>query len=104
MTLLNVKPEDVKRHTVEKIVKALLSCSDAKYIEEIYAKEGSFRDELFTNWIGLMIELSPEFIDKDLYKTIDNLEETHNAFTLVISTEPNTAERGHGIVLWKKEE
>lgn len=103
MFLLNVKNEDLKLPKIEKVIETILACPDGKYVEEIYAKEGSFRKGLFTNWIGLMIELSPEFVNKSLYNIIDELEETCDDFTLVISTEPNTVERGNGTVLWVKE-
>lgn len=103
MELLNVKFDDKKRATIEDVIKAILSCSDGSYVEEIYAKEGSFRNGLFSNWVGLMVELAPEFENKSLYDVIDEQEEACNSFTLVISTEPNTVERGTGTVLWKKE-
>ena len=50
-----------------------------------------------------MVELSPEFENKSLYDVIDEQEEKCDSFTLVISTEPNTVERGNGTVLWIKE-
>lgn len=103
ISLMNVKESDNKKIVIANVVDKLLSCEDGKYIEEIYAKDGSFRNGLFTNWVGLMVELNPEFENKSLYDTIDDLEERCEAFTLVISTEPNTVERGTGTVLWRRE-
>lgn len=103
MILMNVNKHDTKLNTISEVIESILSCSDGKYVEEIYAKEGSFRNGLFSNWVGLMIELTPEFENKSLYDVIDEQEEKCNSFTLVISTEPNTVERGNGTVLWIKE-
>ena len=103
MTLMNVNENDPKLNTILEAVEKILSCSDGHYVEEIYAKEGSFRNGLFSNWVGLMIELSPEFKNKSLYEVIDELEDNCASFTFVISTEPNAVERGSGTVLWVKE-
>ena len=103
MVLMNVDKNDPKYNTISEVIEAILFCSDGANVEEIYAKEGSFRNGLFTNWVGLMVELTPEFENKSLYDVIDEQEEKCTDFTLVISTEPNTVERGVGTVLWKKE-
>ncbi len=103
MILMNVDKDDAKLNVISEVIESILSCSDGEYVEEIYAKEGSFRNGLFSNWVGLMVELSPEFENKSLYDVIDEQEEKCNSFTLVISTEPNTVERGNGTVLWIKE-
>lgn len=103
ISLMNVKETDNKKNLIETVVEKILSCEDGKYVDEIYAKDGSFRNGLFTNWVGLMVELCPEFENKSLYDTIDDLEEQCEDFTLVISTEPNAAERGTGTVLWRRE-
>lgn len=103
LNLMNVNQNDEKLDALVKAIETVLSCEDSKYIEEIYAKEGSFRNGLLTNWVGLMVELSPEFVNKSLYNAIDDAEDNCTEFTLVISTEPNTVERGHGTVLWVKE-
>lgn len=101
--LINVEENDKKTESIATIIETILSCDDKEYIEEIYAKSGSIVNGLFTNWVGLMIELNPEFVNKSLYNTIDDIEESFKDFTLVISTEPNTVERGHGTILWRKE-
>jgi len=101
--LLNIQETDPKKQELEETINTILSCSDGSYIEEIYAKAGSIRNGLFTNWVGLMVELNPEFENKSLYDVIDQLEDTDRDFTLVISVEPNGVERGHGTILWKKE-
>ena len=94
MTLINVDKNDPKQSVISKAVEKILSCSDGQYVEEIYAKDGSFRNGLFSNWVGLMVELSPGFKNKSLYDVIDKLQDDCSSFTLVISTEPNTVERG----------
>lgn len=88
---------------VKNIIDKLLSCSDGKHITEIYAKEGSIVNGEFTNWVGLMVETDTEFVNESLYDCINDIEEDSFPFTLVISTEPDTVERGHGTVLYKKE-
>lgn len=104
INLMNVKENDKKIEAVAAAIEAVLSCDDGKYVEEVYAKDGSFVNGLFSNWVSLMIELNPEFKNKSLYNVIDNVEESCTDFTLIISTEPNTAERGCGTVLWRREE
>lgn len=90
-------------NTINEIINRLLNCSDGKHITEIYAKEGSIVRGEFTNWVGLMIETDTEFVNESLYDVINDIEEEEREFTLVISVEPDTVERGHGTVLWKKE-
>lgn len=87
---------------IGEIISRLLDCSDGKYITEIYAKEGSIVRGEFTNWVGLMIETDTEFVNESLYDIINNIEEEPHSFTLTISVEPDTIERGHGTTLWKK--
>ncbi len=89
---------------VKSIINRLISCSDGKHITEIYAKNGSIIDGKFTDRIGLMIETDPDFINDTLYDTIDDIEEKSYPFTLVISIEPDMAERGHGYVLYRRSE
>ena len=48
-----------------------------------------------------MVETDPGFINDTLYDTIDDIEEKSFPFTLVISVEPDMAERGHGYVLYR---
>lgn len=103
VNLMNINTHDEKFEALVKAIEIVLSCEDSKYIEEIYAKDGSFRNGLLTDWVGLMIELNPEFVNKSLYDAIDAAEDNCSGFALVISTEPNTVERGHGTVLWVKE-
>lgn len=100
--LLNLKKEDEKYNYLSKVIETVLSCEDGKYIEEIYIKEGSIINGLLTNWVGVMIELNPEFVNKSLYDLIDDIEEECENFTLVISIEPNNSDRGYGTVIWKK--
>lgn len=103
INLMNVNKNDKKLEALVKAIETVLSCEDSKYVEEIYAKEGSFRNGLLTDQVRIMVELNPEFVNKSLYNAIDNAEESCQGFTLVISTEPNTVERGDGTVLWIKE-
>ena len=103
MQIMNVKNTDKKYNAISKIIESLLECSDARFIDEIYAKDGIFDESgNLTNWVAMMIELNPDFIDSDLYETISNLESAYSDFDLVLSTEPNMADRGHGTVLWKR--
>lgn len=103
MQIMNIRNTDKKYNVVLKIIESLLNCSDARYIEEIYAKDGVFDESgNLTNWVALMIELNPDFADSDLYETISNLESAYSDFDLILSTEPNMADRGHGTVLWKR--
>ena len=87
----------------EAIVNRILSCSDAKFVTEIYAKERSIVNGEFGNWVGLMVEVDPEFTNESLYDVINDMEEEKWPFTLVISVEPDTVERGHGTILWNRE-
>lgn len=48
-----------------------------------------------------MVCLSSDFKNHDLYDTLNQAEESVD-FDLVLSTEINAVERGHGIVIWKK--
>lgn len=92
---------DIRRE-VENIISRLLDCSDGKHIEEVYAKTGSIVNGEFGNWVGLMVEVCPEFQNESLYDCINDIEDEERGFELVISVEPNTVERGHGTVLWKR--
>ena len=87
----------------EAIVNRILSCSDAKFVTEIYAKERSIVNGEFGNQKSLMVEVDPEFTNESLYDVINDMEEEKWPFTLVISVEPDTVERGHGTILWKRE-
>ena len=104
INLMNVKENDKKIEAVATAIEAVLSCDDGKYVEEVYAKDGSFVNGLFSNWVSLMVELNPEFKNKSLYDVIDAVEDSCTDFTLIISTEPNTVEHGCGTVLWRREE
>lgn len=95
---LPTKYKDIMMSIIDK----LISCSDGKYITEIYAKDGSIVDGEFTNWVGLMIETDTEFVNESLYDCINDLEEGNYPFMLHISVEPDTVERGHGITLYKR--
>ena len=93
-----------RKNEIQNVIEKLLSCKDAAYIDEIYAKEGSFdRNGQFSNWVGLMVEVPANFKNTDLYAVIDDIEDENRNFTLVISVEPNTVERGHGRILYNKE-
>lgn len=93
---------DNKKNTIENIVYSIVNCKDGIYVEEVYAKEASFqKDGTFGNWVSLMICLSSDFKNHDLYDTLNQAEESVD-FDLVLSTEINAVERGHGIVIWKK--
>lgn len=98
------------KNEIEKIIARLLSCTDGKYIEEIYAKDGSIVNGEFGNWVGLMVETCPEFTNESrdgslsLYDCINDIEDEARSFRLVISVEPNMASRGHGTILYKKGE
>ena len=90
------------KNEIDHVIKRLLDCSDGKHIEEIYAKAGSIVNGEFGNWVGLMVEVCPEFQNESLYDCINDIEDEERGFELVISVEPNTVERGHGTVLWKR--
>ena len=92
------------KEKIKEIINKILACSDGKYITEIYAKDGTIVNGEFTNWVSLMIETIPEFVNESLYDAIFDIEEETHPFTLHLSVEPDTVERGHGTVLWKKGE
>lgn len=86
---------DNKKNTIENIVSSIVNCKDGIYVEEIYAKEASFqKDGTFGNWVSLIVCLSSDFNLNQAEESVD--------FDLVLSTEINAVERGHGIVIWKK--
>ncbi len=91
-----------KKEIIKNIIKELVMCPDGKHITEIYAKRGSIVNGEFTNWIGLMIETDPEFVNESLYDVIDNIEDRSYPFSLAISIEPDTVERGHGEIIYRK--
>ncbi len=92
-----------RKNEIQNAIEKLLSCKDAAYIDEIYAKEGSFdRNGQFSNWVGLMAEVSANFKNTDLYTVINDIEDEYHDFTLVISVEPNSVERGYGKVLYSR--
>ena len=95
---------DNKKNTIETIVSSIVNCKDGIYVEEIYAKEISFqKDGALGNLVSLMVCLSSDFQNHDLYDTLNQAEESVD-FNLVLSTEINTVERGHGIVIWKRKD
>lgn len=102
--MLNIQTNDPLYNTLHTILSSILNSADSNQIAEIYIKNGSIRQGLLTNWIRLMIEVDPEFVNKSLYETINNLEDEYEDIHLTISIEPNTVERGHGTILYKREE
>lgn len=50
-----------------------------------------------------MVCLSSDFKNHDLYDTLNQAEESVD-FNLVLSTEINAVERGHGVVIWKRKD
>ena len=89
---------------VNNIIKEILRCADAEYITEIYAKDGSYRhDGDFGDWVALMIEVHPGFVNTDLIERTGEMELRSYPFDLTISIEQDMVERGHGTVLWKRE-
>lgn len=100
----NIK-EDNKSKMIEELINLILSTNNTGIIE-IYAKDGSIINGSFGNWVGLMIETDPEFPNESLDDVLDIIEQKDFSkydFRLVISTEPNDMERGHGTILWSKE-
>ena len=61
--MLNIKKDDPLYEALDTILSTILASPDAHYITEIYIKNGSIRQGLLTNWIRLMIEVDPEFIN-----------------------------------------
>ena len=92
------------KEAVKNIINEILSCSDAGYITEIYAESWSVKNGDFTNPVCLMVETTPQFSNNTLYDCINDIEERIYPFELRISVEPDAAERGHGITLWRKGE
>ncbi len=90
------------KEIIRNIIDELLSCSDGKYITEIYAKKWSVNNGEFTDLICLMIETDRLFSNNTLYGCMDDIEERIYPFELRLSVEPDMVERGHGITLWKK--
>ena len=101
--MLNIKKDDPLYEALDTILSTILASPDAHYITEIYIKNGSIRQGLLTNWIRLMIEVDPEFINKNLYDIINELEEAYNYLHLIISIEPDTVEKGHGTIIYKRD-
>ncbi len=91
-----------RKELIKDIIDTILSCSDGKYVSEIFAKDFSFRDGEFTDLVNLMIEFDFGFKNTTLYDTLNDLEDESYPFHLILSTEPDTVERSHGIVLWKR--
>lgn len=96
---------DIVTKTIKSVIDRILSCKDSSDIVEIYAKDGSFRNGSFANWVGLMIEVDGKFPNESLDDILDEIEQEDFkslGFKLVISVEPNDFERGHGIILWER--
>lgn len=101
--LKNISNSDKLYNTLNTIVDTILSTDESKYITEIYIKNGSIYKGLLTNWVRLMIEVDPEFVNKSLYDILNQLEDEYEDIHLAISIEPNTVERGHGTIIYQKE-
>lgn len=102
LNIKNILENDTKRNAIANIISSILQCKDGAQVEEIYAKTGSFKkDGTLGAWVNLVICLSQEFCNHDLYDLLNDLEDSVD-FTLILSTETNTVERGHGIVLWER--
>lgn len=101
--MLNIKKDDPLYEALDTILSTILASTDAHYITEIYIKNGSIRQGLLTNWIRLMIEVDPEFVNTKLYDVINELEEIYNYLHLTISIEPDTVEKGHGTTIYKRD-
>ena len=87
----------------EAIINRILSCSDAKFVTEIYAQFDSMQGEEFTSEVNLMVCVIPGFRNGDLYATLNDLEDNGEfPFDLLISVEPDCVERGRGVILWRK--
>ena len=90
------------KELIKNIVEEILADSDSKYITEIFIQDYSFNNGKYSNLIELMIETDLNFKNTTLYDCIFDLEEENYPFELRISIEPDTVERGHGVVLWKR--
>ncbi len=95
---------DIKKENLDRIVKRILSVSDAVYVSEIYLTEGSVNDNGFLkNDIKVMICTKENFVNHDLYDLMNDIDEEEYPFSLILSIEPDAVERGYGITLWKEE-
>ena len=101
--MLNIKKDDPLYEALDTILSTILASPDAHYITEIYIKNGSIRQGLLTNWIRLMIEVYPGFVNTKLYDVINELEEIYNYLHLTIFIEPDTVEKGHGTTIYKRD-
>lgn len=100
----NILENDIKKNIITTIIFSILQCKDGSQVEKIYAKPGSFKkDGTLGVWVNLVICLSREFRNHDLYGLLNDLEESVD-FNLVLSTEINAVERGHGIVIRKRKD
>lgn len=93
---------DNRREEINNIIKRILKCKDAVYITEIYTPSACMIGEKFKDWVNLMICVTPDFNNTDLYDLLNDIDDEERPFTVSVSVEPDMAERGTGIVLWKK--
>ena len=92
-----------KEEYVDLFIGKILKCSDARFITEIYMNNGSYTNGQLNNDIRIMIEVEPEFRNTSLYDCIHDIEDGWYPFDLCISVEPDMVERGHGVILWKRD-
>ena len=87
---------------IENIINSILNCKDAENITEIYVSEASVVNNHFRNTICMMVCYDMDFQDKELSSLIADIDFEEYPFELFLSAEPDTAERGTGIILWKR--
>ena len=83
------------------VLNSIVTCKDARYVKEIFAKKESFNASMeLSGKVRLMVVVDLDFENHDLYQVINQAEDNYDG--LVISVEPNDAERSYGPVLWKR--
>lgn len=87
---------------IDNIVSRILASRDASHITEIYVSNGSMTNGNFKDYVGMMVCYDDGFKNIDLADIIFDINEETRSFYLILSAEPDTVERGHGITLWKR--
>lgn len=88
---------------IQNIMDRLLGCSDSKYITRIYAKDGSIVNGSFGNWVGLVVEVSPEFTNESLYDLMDDIQDEPHPYSFALTIDVDDMEKGNGVDLWKRD-
>ncbi len=92
-----------RKEEIDQIVKRILECGDKDSITEIYVTENSMLNGKFRDSVYLMVCYDIGFDGTALFTLFADIEEEKHSCELLLSAEPDTTERGEGIVLWRRE-